>query len=146
MKDNFTIILGDKKIENHNVVTSTGRDLIRMNPFHGGRARQLGWVHLGTVSDSRENPDRTTLDTDIYQSRWTGINVVNRGLDCFLYWDLADNVGLSFNAAGIFIEQSPSSVMYALSTFDEITKTDDKFLIISWRLRWENYYQLGILP
>jgi hypothetical protein len=106
----------------------------------------LGWIHLGTITDTKENPNRTSLDTDIYQSRWTGINVVNAGLDCFLYWDLADNVGLTFDAAGIFIEQSPSSPMYALATFDEITKTDDNFLIITWRLRWENYYQTGILP
>ena len=118
--------------------------MIRLNLFHGGKARQLGWIHLGNVTDKKENPDRTSLDVDKIQLRWTGINVVNRGLDCFLYMSTSENVGLAFNAAGIFIDKSPSSVMYALSTFDEIIKTNDKFLLISWRLRWENYYQLGI--
>lgn len=128
------------KRRTHNCVTEVGCDLARRNLMEGGTARQLGWVHLGQSNSKREDPGATALDKDLIQSRWSGIRVVEAGLDCILQIKEEEHVGVTLNAAGIFTGERADSPMYAHAVFPEVTKSDNHFLVVTWQLRWRPKY------
>jgi len=141
MDMNFVITInGREVVKKHNVVTTQGRDLIRKNIMEGGTARQLGWLHMGRMINPIANPIEPALNYDVFQTQWDGVNKVDGGLDLIYQVEEDELVGIIFNAAGVYTGQSGTDVMYALTTFDELTKTDEDLIIITWQLRWRSAY------